>query len=341
MGNTRKIKIEVAIAIAALVVFLSLTPLACTIKRKIANPENGTTEPPAPQIPAEVFKYTIHALGLRSYGTGKAPRFVKELGTIRGYKARVLAYESDGITQYVLEHRPAGAVPKDGWPLIIVAHGHVTPSQWTTEGNYISVSSRYAAGGFLILKPDYRGHGNSGGEAPGAYRAAAYAIDVLNLAHDALLLPYIDTSRIFLYGHSMGGSVALATLEASSIFKAASIWAGVTRPFPEDTLYYLSRRDKAQADLRREELKINPGEYFFPLFSPISNLDKIKVPLIIRHGTADLSVPFEWSTEFRAALDAADVRYEFVEYPGADHNISQSFNKALDADLMFFRASAP
>lgn len=341
LASTPRWMARMLAAASAFAAILACSPVAAS------SPSTAARESPPealviePDLSGPAAGWTIEALSRRAWGSGKAPETVRDLGALSGYKARVVSYSSDGTTLFALVHEPAGTRPERGWPVIVVAHGFVPPSTWTTEGNYVSVTRRYAAGGFLVLKPDYRGHGDSGGSAPGHFRAAAYAVDTLNLVADALLLPGVDPERVFLYGHSMGGSVALVALEVSDFFKAATIWAGVTRPFPEDTLHYLRKRDPDGADAAYAELLRYPGADAFASLSALANVGLIREPLTIRHGTADESVPFEWSVEFRDALDTAGVRYEFVEYPGADHNISQSFGAALQADMEFFRRVAP
>lgn len=282
--------------------------------------------------------YSLAGLASREWGKGPDPVVVERLGLVRGARTSVIEYESDGNRLRALLQTPDRDPPPGGFPVVLMAHGHVPPAQWTTEGSYIFPSSGYAARGFLVLKPDYRGHGKSGGTAEGIFRTIDYTIDVMELLAKIPSIPGADPSRVYLYGHSMGGEVALRVLELSDAVKAASLWAAVTEPFPENTLHYLRRRDPAQAEAAFASLRESLGPTPFAAFSPVDNLALVKEPLLVHHGTADDSVPFAWAAPFRARLDAAGVSYTFHEYPGEDHNISRSFNRVLDRDAAFFRS---
>ena len=221
--------------------------------------------------------------------------------------------------------------------MIVLAHGYIPPTEYSTTKSYRLVTRYYAAGGFIVIKPDYRGHGRSEGGGPSPTRTIDYTIDVLNLIAGLDEIPNADTGNLFLYGHSMGGEVALRILTVNRQFKGATLWAAVTQPFPENTLYFLRKRPgKDTQELQALiDSEIIPKDY--PLFSPESYFHSISVPMLVHHGTADQSVPFKWSISFRKALDKAKVNYQFFEYPGEDHNISRSFYRVMDKDMEFFR----
>ena len=255
-----------------------------------------------------------------------------------GLAAEEFTYVSDGLTIHGLLERPDRPATEGGWPVIVVAHGYIPPSSWSTRENYRLVTRHYASGGFLVVKPDYRGHGRSEGRGGSAARTIDYSIDVLNLIAGLDAVPDADTDNVFLYGHSMGGEIGLRILTVSHALRGASLWAGVTEDYPENTLYFVRKRSAEEAERLQALIDTKIKREDYPSLSPGNYLDSIDVPLIIHHGTADESVPFAWSVPFRAALDEAGVDYRFYEYPGQDHNISGSFYTALDRDMEFFRS---
>lgn len=255
-----------------------------------------------------------------------------------GLEAREFSYNSDGYTIYGLLEKPAGAPPPSGWPVIIVAHGYIPPEVYSTSKNYRSVTGYYAKGGFLVLKPDYRGHDRSEGVGEGPTATIEYSIDVLSLINQIDSVPDADPSRVFLYGHSMGGEISLRILTVNKMLRGATLWAPVSRRFPENMLYFIrkNRPEEAEAFQNALDALYAPDEY--DMLTPNDYLDSIDIPILLHHGTQDESVPFEWSTELREAFDKVGLSYTFYEYPGEDHNISESFHKVLDKDMEFFRS---
>ena len=262
-----------------------------------------------------------------------------EVPAKEGLLAREFSYKSEGHLIFGLIEHPAGPPPEGGWPVIILAHGYIPPETYSTVSNYRMVTRYYAAGGFMVVKPDYRSHGRSEGpEADdNATRTIDYSIDVMNLIAGIDSIPDADISNVFLYGHSMGGEIGLRILTVNSSLKGASLWAGVTQNYPENTLYFVRKRSVEQAQELRKTVNSTFSDEEIPTITPNNYLDAIDVPILVHHGTEDESVPFEWSIPFRARLDEAGVDYRFYEYPGENHNISKSFYKVMDLDMEFFR----
>ncbi len=281
---------------------------------------------------------SIPALRQRSYGMEDF-QLLNTVPAAEGLYAREFSYISDGNRNYGLIEGPEGDAPEYGRPVILLAHGHINPDIYSTTEHYRMVTRYYAAGGFLVIKPDYRGHGRSEGLGERSLsRTIDYSIDVLNLLADLNKIPGADTDNIFLYGHSMGGEISLRILTIDTTIKGATLWAAVTQDFPENTLYFIRRRNAEAAKNLQVQIESAFSKKHYPSLTPNSYLDSISVPMLIHHGTADESVPFEWSIPFRSNLDAAGVNYRFFEYPGEDHNISSSFYRVMDADMEFFRS---
>jgi dipeptidyl aminopeptidase/acylaminoacyl peptidase len=59
-------------------------------------------------------------------------------------------------------------------------------------------------------------------------------------------------------------------------------------------------------------------------------------PVQLHAGEADEEVPPEMSQELYDKLKAAGKTAEFYTYPGANHNITQGFNLAMQRSLAFF-----
>jgi len=119
--------------------------------------------------------------------------------------------------------------------------------------------------------------------------------------------PQCDPQKLAAIGYCFGGSTALQLAYSGADLKAvATFHAALPTPSPEEA-------------------------------------KQIKARLLIANGADDKFIPEQAISAFRAALDKADIKYEFVNYPGAVHsftvpnadtrgNPGMKYNKAADED---------
>ena len=291
----------------------------------------------------EINPYTIEGMKARTYDSDiSRENLVRQTSGFTSYK---ISFESDRLKQYALMNVPKGASPEGGWPVVVVNHGYIEPLVYSTENSYINTSAYFADAGFLVVKPDYRGHDNSDGEAEGLLSRINYAVDVLNLLAGIRKLPEANEKQIFMYGHSMGGDVTLRVLEiCPDCAAAATLWAPAVTEFPETFMYFARRGNiadptrTARLERRQRELAENfkPEEY--SQVSSLANTALVKVSLNIQHGTADESVPFEWGMALAARFEKKGVEHNFYSYIGDNHDIAGNWGTALGRDFGLFRS---
>ena len=147
-----------------------------------------------------------------------------------------------------------------------------------------------------LLVVDYPGYGASGGRA--GERAVYEAAD---LAYQELLThPAVDRRRIYVYGRSLGSAVATHAAVTHDV-------AGLILESP-----FTSARAMASRHYR-----IVPGFLVRLGLDNMTNVRRIRCPILIFHGTADKLVPIEMG---RALAAAAAGPVEFVTIEGAGHN---------------------
>lgn len=266
------------------------------------------------------------------------------------YNRYLASYQSDGLKIYALLTVPRGEKPATGWPVIVFNHGYIPPTQYRTTERYVDYVDRIARSGYIVFRSDYRGHGNSEGEARGGYGSPDYTIDVLNAVGTMKRFPDADPQRIGMWGHSMGGYIALRAMVIDPSIKAGSIWAGVVASYPD--LIARWRRPSSgnapsvppvgsTARRWREELQQlygTPQENpeFWNSISANSYLAELSAPIQLHHGTADTSVPVLFSELLNEQILAVDGYSELYTYPGDNHNISQNFGTAMQRTIEFF-----
>ena len=291
----------------------------------------------------EINPYTIEGMKARTYDSDiSRENLVRQTSGFTSYK---ISFESDRLKQYALMNVPKGASPEGGWPVVVVNHGYIEPLVYSTENSYINTSAYFADAGFLVVKPDYRGHDNSDGEAEGLLSRINYAVDVLNLLAGIRKLPEANEKQIFMYGHSMGGDVTLRVLEiCPDCAAAATLWAPAVTEFPETFMYFARRGNTtdptrtARLERRQRELTENfrPEEYTGA--STFANTALVKVPTNIQHGTADESVPYEWGLALAEKFKENGLEHNFYSYSGDNHDIASNWGTALGRDIGLFRS---
>lgn len=265
------------------------------------------------------------------------------------YHRYIASYQSEGLKIYALLTEPMGEKPATGWPVVVFNHGYIPPSQYRTTERYEAYVDAFARNGYIVFRSDYRGHGNSEGEARGGYGSPDYTIDVLNAVAAIQDYPDADPDRIGMWGHSMGGHITLRSMVVSDDIKAGVIWAGVVASYP-DLIAHWTRRGSSSDDDRptrtwhwrwRQDLVDEYGSpednpEFWDSISANAYLEDLSGPVQLHHGTADTHVPVEFSETLYQQIQEAGGAVEFYAYEGDNHNISNSLTLALQRSVDFF-----
>ncbi len=168
--------------------------------------------------------------------------------------------------------------------------------------------------GYIVVSVDNRGTGARGQE----FKKMTYlqlgkyeTIDQIEAAKYLGGLPYVDASRIGIFGWSYGGYMSsLCLSKGNDVFKAAIAVAPVTNWKWYDTIY-------TERYMRTE--KENPDGYRDN--SPVYFADRIKGSFLLVHGMADDNVHFQNTTEMVNALVNANVQFDTYFYPNRNHGI--------------------
>ncbi len=306
---------------------------------------SGVATTQAQPAPTGDAALSIERMRARSY-PGSALTTRQRLTPGANYQRRIVSYQSDGLRINALLTVPNGTPPKGGWPAIVFNHGYIPPRQYQTTERYVAYVDAFAQAGFVVLKPDYRGHGSSEGEpAAAAYWSPEYTTDVLNAFSSLQKLGSVNPARIGMWGHSMGGHITLRAMIINPQIKAGNIWAGVVGPY--DLIFSDLPRwgsGAADNDPRAHMLaKYGPPDRNLALYraiSPNAFLPDLKGrPLQLHHGTGDTHVPISFSQALASGLKAAKQPYTLFTYPGDDHNLTRNLSVALKRSVEFFKKS--
>jgi uncharacterized protein len=321
----------------------SLTPTATALPT--LPPTQTPTSTPVPTATPVPDPLEISAMRARDYpGSDIVVEKVLDPGV--NYNRYYVSYRSDGLKIYALMTVPMGEKPATGWPVILFNHGYIPPEVYVSTERYVAYVDLIARSGYIVFRSDYRGHGNSEGQANGAYSSPDYTVDVLNALASVKRYPDADPNRIGMWGHSMGGYITLRAMVISKDIKAGVIWGGVVASYP-DLLTKWRRGPGASImptpsprswrfSLLQQYGSPEQNPAFWNSISANSYLSDISGPLQLHHGTADEEVPLEFSELlFYQMLDAGKY-VELYKYDGDNHNISHNFSTAMQRSIEFF-----
>lgn len=310
-------------------------------------PTAASTLAPLPTATPIPHPMSIIALRNGEY-PGSEITIVKELERGSNYRRYYVYYLSEGLKIYALLTIPNGEPPAGGFPAIVFNHGYIPPDVYRTTERYIAYVDEIAKAGYVVFRIDYRGHDASEGEATGAYGNPGYQIDVLNAVASIKKLPEVNSEKIGMWGHSMGGYLTLRTMVISKDVKVGVIWAGVVASYPE-MLYNWRRtgsftpspssRGIGWRDAWLEQYgapEQNPA--FWDSISATSYLADLSGPLQLHHGTEDEDVPLAFSIRLAEQARGAGQIADLYTYAGDNHNISENFNLAMQRTIEFFDA---
>ncbi len=170
-------------------------------------------------------------------------------------------------------------------PAIFYLHG----ARWNLTGHLRRIE-QLRHFGFSVLAIDYRGFGRSDGDLP----SEAMAYEDAQAGWRWLAARQPDPRRRFIYGHSLGGAIAIHL--AASVAAAGPRARGLVIESTFTTL----------ADMAAEMTLswLPTGLLLSQKFDSIAKIRTVDIPVLVVHGEADRFVPARFSEAlYRAARD--------------------------------------
>ncbi|PWK19108.1 S9 family peptidase [Xanthomarina spongicola] len=168
--------------------------------------------------------------------------------------------------------------------------------------------------GYIVVCVDGRGTGYKGAEFKKVTQKelGKYEVeDQIEAARKLGKLPYIDETRIGIWGWSYGGFMSSnALFKGNDVFKMAIAVAPVTSWRFYDSVYTERYMTTPQE---------NPSGY--DENSPLSHVDKLQGDFLLIHGTADDNVHVQNTMRMVEALIQANKQFEWMIYPDKNHGI--------------------
>lgn len=222
----------------------------------------------------------------------------------------------------------AGGSPTDtesgSAPLVVQVHGGPKGRSTNSLRSYC-MHPVWAAEGYLVLRPNFRGSEGYGNDfaianrrdlGGGDFRDVMAGVDYL------VERGLADPNRMGIMGGSYGGYMTNWAISQTNRFAAAVSMFGIFHLITDYSNSEISRWD---ADYMGAYYWEDPEIY--RRCSPATYLASVKTPVLIIHGESDSNTFIANSREMYQALRQRGVTLEFVHYPREPHGLREPNHK--------------
>ena len=204
-------------------------------------------------------------------------------------------------------------------PTVLYLHG----ARWNMNGSVFRIA-RWHDLGFNVLAVDYRGFGKSTEILPSETTAS----EDTRAAFDELKRREPDAARRYVYGHSLGGALAIDLASQLPSNQLAGVIVEAT---------FTSIPDLVKG--MRWGWVPGIGLVVTQRFDSAARIEKVTTPLLILHGTADNVVPSTMADELYQRAGSRDKR--IVKLEGATHSGMRGSASAYREAVLSFTQSSP
>ncbi|MCI0336943.1 MAG: S9 family peptidase [Acidobacteria bacterium] len=239
------------------------------------------------------------------------------LGQVEAVKWR----SNDGTEIEGLLVYPVGYQTGKRYPLVTYIHGG--PESAYVRGfnaSWGAFPQIYAAHGYVVFMPNFRGSANYGAKFAQANAKLAGKVDyedLLSGIDDLIKRGIADENRLAVAGWSYGGYLSAWLIGQTNRFKCAAYGAGLSNAVSYwGTADIVAQRERLHGGTPWEARKT------FDEQSPLTYLARVKTPTLIFHGEKDERVPVGQSQETYRTLKRLGVTTQLVIYPDQGHGLT-------------------
>ena len=266
---------------------------------------------------------TLHGTGGGSPRVIAAPRTGLIPGAAMRYPSFFRIPASDGFMLPAQLSTPAAFDSTRKYPLILYVYGGpgypTVADEWNANGWAESIwyDQVLLGAGYLVATVDNRSSAWEGKVFEKSIRGQMYGDVELNDLVSAVRylkrLPYVDSTRVGIWGWSGGGMCTLLGMTRSREFRAGIAVAPVT-----DWHYY----DAKWTELEMKRPDDNPAGYAHT--SLVARAGDLHGRLLLVHGTDDDNVHPQNSQAFMNALIREGILFDAMVYPMRKHTIDDA-----------------
>jgi dipeptidyl-peptidase 4 len=239
---------------------------------------------------------------------------VDEFGLVKKEFFSFKAVDGAMVNGFML--KPKDFDPSRQYPLLLYQYSgpgsQNVANAWA--GSHFYFHQMLAQKGYIVAVIDPRGTGARGEQFKKVTykQLGKYELeDIVSAAEYFRQLPYVDDSRLGVWGWSYGGYMSsLAMTKSAGVFKMGIAVSPVTNWRFYDTVY---------TERYLQTPQLNASGYDDN--SPLTYADKLQGNFLLIHGTGDDNVHFQNSIVFQDALINSGKKFESFYYPDKTHSI--------------------
>ncbi len=325
-----------------LAALLILAGAACTgdapsAVKTLAPPASPSPPAPSPSLTPSPAPHPVSLPALmRKELSGRDLKLGRVLARNSAYTRYFVTYESGTLTVSGVMNVPRGAGP---FPVVILNHGYRDVTTYVNGEGLAREQDYLARHGYVALHVDYRNHAQSDDDPRSELNLRlGYVEDAINavLAVKASSIPQLDRERIGMLGRSMGGGVTLgAAVARPELLKAIVLYSSVSSNYVDNFNKWTRPRAALANRIVTTYGSPSANPEFWRNVSAINFLDRISMPVLMHHGTRDLSTPLVWSQRTLAGLKAEGKDAQLLVYRGQPHVFTSSWTLSIERTVAF------
>jgi dipeptidyl aminopeptidase/acylaminoacyl peptidase len=268
---------------------------------------------------------------------GAAPRRLSDLNAWIAQldlgRVEEIGWHNDGFAEDGVLTYPPNFSPGKRYPLVLEVHGG---PQAATVASFSSTSQLFAAHGYVVFEPNYRGSDNFGN----AYEHAIYmdagagpGRDVMAGVAAVQQRGFVDPARIAVGGWSYGGYMTSWLMTHYHVWRTAISGAAVNN-FVD--MYNVGDANVQIAFSFKGSPYVGGNMHDYVAQSPITYAAQTTCPVLIISDMGDVRVPVTQSFEMYRALRDNHVPVRFVGIPVDGHYPSDPVRRS-EIDRLWLR----
>ena len=272
-----------------------------------------------PRDPPGYYYYQVDQKNIEIIGVERKALIntTRPRSTVINYLAR------DGVELSGYLTAPAESNPQGKLPLVLMPHGGPEARDSLSFDPWVQY---LVTRGYAVFQPNFRGSDGFGRKfAESGYGEWGRKMqDDLTDAVKALVnLGSVDAARVCIVGASYGGYAALAGAALTpEVYKCAVSIAGISDL--DDFIGWRKRNYGSDSEGYTYWLKAigNPDkdEQRLREVSPLTQADKIRIPVLLIHGDGDFVVPIAQSKAMKKVLDKSGRKTELITLKDEGHS---------------------